>query len=324
MRAIVYHRYGGPEVLELQELERPVPGDGEVLIKVRAASVNPLDRHSMRGEPLAVRIMMGVPVPKVTRLGVDVAGVVEAIGRNVTQLKAGDEVFGSNENAGSFAEYLCAPETAVIVKPRNITFEQAAAVTVGGVTALQSLRDKGQIRAGDKVLINGAAGGVGTFAVQIAKAFGAHVTGVCSTRNVEMVRSIGADHVVDYTRDDFTKSAQPYALIVDAIGNRSLRSIRRVLAPSGRYVILGGPNGRWIGPLGPILKTALSSLVHKNLFVLMAKTNRDDLIVLRELIDAGKVMPVIDRTYRLEEVGEAIAYLETGHARGKVVVTVAR
>jgi len=320
MKAIVYHNYGSPDILKCEEIEKPTAGDDEVLIKVRAASVNRLDWHFMRGAPYIVRIQAGLRNPKDTRLGVDVAGQVEAVGRNVTQFKPGDEVFGACR--GAFAEYACTSESALVAKPNSVTFEQAASVPVAALTALQGLRDKGQIRPRQKVLINGAAGGVGTFAVQIAKSFGADVTGVCSTRNVDMVRSLGADRVIDYTQEDFTQSGQRYDLIFDSVGNRSLSACRRVMSPRGIYVVVGGPDGRWIGPLARSLKALLlSRFVSQNLVMFLASTNKEDLVVLKELIEAKKVTPVIDRCYTLSEVPEAIRYLEEGHARGKVVIT---
>ncbi len=320
MKAIVFHQYGAPAVLQCEEIEKPVVGDDEVLIKVRAASVNPLDWHFMRGVPYLVRIAAGLRRPKITRLGVDVAGEVEAVGRNVTQFKPGDEVFGSCR--GAFAEYVCTSESALVVKPENMTFEQAASVPVAVFTALQGLRDRGQIKPGQKVLINGAAGGVGTLAVQIAKWFGADATGVCSTRNVDMVRSIGADRVIDYTQDDFTKSGQRYDLIFDCVGNHSLSACRRVLDPKGAYIVVGGPSSRWmIGLLARLIKmVALSRLSSQSLVMVLAKSSKEDLTLIRELMGAGKVTPVIDRRYGLCEVPEAIRYLEEGHARGKVVI----
>jgi len=324
MKAIVYRDYGSPDVLRLQEIEKLLPNDNQVLIKVRAASANPLDWHYMRGTPYIVRIDAGLLKPKDERLGVDVAGQVEAVGRNVTQFKPGDEVFGTG--GGSFAEYVLASESKVVLKPANLTFEQAAAVPVAALTALQGLRDKGRIQPGQKVLINGASGGVGTFAVQIAKAFGADVTGVCSTRNVAMVRALGADHVIDYTREDFTQGAQRYDLILDNVGNHSLLAFRRVMSPKGTYVLIGGggPNdGRWIGPMaGPIKALLLSPFVSQEFGMLLASVNRADLVVLSELMATKKVIPVIDRAYALSEVPAAIRYLEEGHARGKVVITV--
>jgi len=321
MKAIVYHRYGSPDVLQWEEIEKPIPGDNEVLIRVRAASVNPLDWHFMRGLPYVVRIPAGLRKPKVTGLGVDVAGQVEAVGRNVTQLKPGDEVFGSCRRA--FAEYVCASESSLVMKPDNVTFEQAASVPVAAFTALQGLRDKGHIQPRQKVLINGAAGGVGSFAVQIAKSFGAEVTGVCSTRNVGMVRSIGADQVIDYTQEDFTKSGQRYDLLFDAVGNHSLFACRRVLNPKGVLIMAGGEGGRWmVRALGrAITALVLSRFVSQNLTGLLARTRKEDLTVMHQLMEAGKVTPVIDRRYRLSEVPEAIRYLEQGHARGKVVIT---
>ena len=320
MRAIVYTEYGSPDVLQFTEVAKPTPKADEVLIRVLAASVNPLDWHFMRGTPYLVRIMAGLRKPKVTRLGVDVAGQVEAVGENLTQFQPGDEVFGGCK--GAFAEYVCASERSLVLKPANVTFEQAAAVNVAAISALQGLRDKGQIQRGQKVLINGAAGGVGTFAVQIAKAFGADVTGVCSTRNVDMVRSIGADQVVDYTQEDFTKSGQRYDLILDMIGNHSFSDLRGALTPKGTLVLVGGPDeGRWLGPLPGLLKTVvLSRCVSQKLLPFLAHLSKDDLIVMRELLESGKVAPVIDRSYPLSDVPEAIRYLEEGHARGKVVI----
>jgi len=320
MRAIVYYKYGSPDVLRCEEIEKPIAGDDEVLIRILAASVNPMDWHFMRGTPYFLRIAAGPRRPKAPRLGVDVAGSVEAVGRNVTQFKPGDEVFGTCR--GAFAEYACSPARALVTKPESVTFEQAACVPVAAITALQGLRDKGQIQAGQKVLINGAAGGVGTFAVQIAKSFGADVTGVCSTRNVEMVRSIGADRVIDYTREDFTKREQRYDLFFDCVGNHSLSACRRVLNPKGTYVAAGAPSGRWmIGALvGAIAAVVLSRFVTQNLTTVMAKLSKEELIIIGKLMEAGKVTPVIDRRYRLSEVPEAIRYLEEGHARGKVII----
>jgi NADPH:quinone reductase-like Zn-dependent oxidoreductase len=322
MKAAVYTRYGPPDVVQIKDVEKPVPKDDEVLIRVRAASVNPLDWHYMRGTPYFVRMLTGLGKPKVARLGVDVAGQVEAVGKDVTQFKPGDEVFGSCR--GALAEYACASESALVRKPDNLTFVQAASVPVAAFTALQGLRDKGQIQAGHKVLVNGAAGGVGTFAVQIAKSFGAEVAGVCSTRNVELVRSIGADRVIDYTREDFTKMGQRYDLFLDCVGNHSLWACRRVLNPKGTYVPVGGTAGRWmIGPLARALATlVLSWFVSQKLVkFFLARSSKADLTVLCELMAAGKVTPVIDRCFSLAEVAEAIRYLEQGHARGKVVIS---
>ncbi|MGH8175905.1 MAG: NAD(P)-dependent alcohol dehydrogenase [Steroidobacter sp.] len=324
MTAIVYHDYGSPDVLRVEEIDKLLPNDNQLLIKVRAAGANPLDWHYMRGTPYLVRMEAGLRRPEDIRLGVDVAGVVEAVGKNVTQFKPGDEVFGAG--AGSFAEYVLASERRVALKPANITFEEAASVPIAALTALQGLRDHGRIQPGQKVLINGASGGVGTFAVQIAKSFGAHVTGVCSTRNVEMVRSLGADHVIDYTRENFTEGEQRYDLILDNVGNHPLSALRDVMNPDGIYVIVGGPNeGRWLGPMARALKaTMLSPFVSQELVMFMAQITRDDLLVLKELMETKKVTPVIDRTYTLPEAPEAIRYLEEGRARGKVVITVER
>ncbi|HEX7616393.1 MAG TPA: NAD(P)-dependent alcohol dehydrogenase [Thermoanaerobaculia bacterium] len=322
MKAVVYCDYGSPDVLRLETIAKPSCTDDQILLRVRAASVNPLEWHYMRGTPYVARVMgMGFRKPKVTRLGVDVAGQVEAVGRNVTQFKPGDEVFGSAH--GALAEYACAFERRLVMKPDNLTFEQAASVPIAATTALQALRDKGRLQPGQSVLINGASGGVGTFAVQIAKALGAHVTGVCSTRNVQMVRSIGADQVVDYTKEDFTGSGQRYDLIVDNVGNHSLLECRRALTPKGRYVLVGGKNGRWIAPLDRALGAkVLSWFVSQNMGMIMAHLDKDDLGVLRDLMQAGRVTPVIDRTYTLSQVQEAMRYLEGGHARGKVVISV--
>jgi NADPH:quinone reductase-like Zn-dependent oxidoreductase len=322
VKAIVYRRYGSPDVLQCENLETPVPGDGEVLVRVRAASVNPYDCHFLRGEPYFGRVITGLRKPKNPRLGADVAGEVERVGRNVTQFKPGDEVFGACR--GAFAEYATGPERALAAKPRNMTFEQAAAVPVAALTALQALRDKGRIHAGQKVLINGAAGGVGTFAVQIAKSFGADVTGVCSTRNVEMVRSIGADHVIDYTGEDFTTKGRRYELFVDLIGNHPLSACRRVMNPRGTYVAIGAPINSWIAPLPRMLGMLVQSrFISQNLAMMVAKVSKEDLTLLCDLMESGKLTPVIDRRYPLTGVPEAVRYLEKGHARGKVVITVA-
>jgi len=325
MKAIVYCDYGLPN-LKLQDVEKPTPEDNQLLVRVQAASVNPYDWHFIEGTPKIMRLMgVGLRKPKDMRLGVDFAGNVEAIGKNVTQFKPGDEVFGGK--TGAFAEYICVrADRAVALKPANITFEQAASVNIAGITALQAIRDKGKVQAGQKILINGASGGVGTFAVQIAKLFGADVTGVCSTRNVDMVRSLGADHVIDYTKEDFTKGEQRYDVILDNVTNRSLLECRRVLAPKGKYVMIGGggPNEQGvIGPLAnPIKAMLLSPFVSQEMGMMMADTNQKDLTVLADLMQSGKVTPVIDRRYKLSEVPAAIRYLEEGHARGKVVITV--
>ena len=321
MQAIVQDAYGSPDRLELRDVERPVVGDDGVLVRVRASSVNPLDWHLMRGEPYFVRLTDGLLKPKRAVAGTDVAGVVEAVGKDVTAFKPGDEVFGAR--AGALAECVLGRERNFVPKPAGVTFEQAASVSIAGYTALQALRDRGQLRAGQSVLVNGAAGGVGTFAVQIAKAFGAEVTGVCSTRNVELVRSIGADHVVDYAVEDFSRGGRKYDLIVDAVGNRSVAALRRAATSKGTIVLVGAASGRVIGPVLLLLRAlAVSPFVGQRLLPLVAKHSKDDLVVLSELIEAGKVVPVVDRTYPLREAPEAFRYVEAGHARGKVVVTV--
>ena len=325
MKAIVYCDYGLGN-LKLKDIEKPVPNDDQVLVRVRAASVNPYDWHFVEGTPKIMRMMgVGLRKPKDTRLGVDFAGTVEAVGKNVTQFKPGDEVFGGR--GGAFAEYVCPRATrAVAPKPANVTFEQAASVNIAGITALQGLRDKGKVQAGQKVLINGASGGVGTFAVQIAKSFGADVTGVCSTRNIDLVQSLGADHVIDYTKEDFAKGDERYDVILDNVPNHSLSEIRRVLNPNGNYVLIGGggPNdNRWIGPFGRVIHTlVLSPFINQKMGMMMADANQKDLTILADMMQSGKLKPVIDRTYKLDQVPDAIRYVEQGHARGKVVITV--
>jgi NADPH:quinone reductase-like Zn-dependent oxidoreductase len=321
VKAAVYRRYGPSDVVEIEDVQKPSPKDSEVLLKVRAASVNPLDAGLMKGKPHSFRLLFGLRNPRLTRPGVDVAGQVERVGRNVTQFKPGDEVFGSCR--GAFAEYACTRESKLVIKPAHVTFEQAASVPVAAFTALQGLRDKGHIQPGQKVLINSAAGGVGTFAVQIAKSFGAEVTGVCSTRNVDLVRSIGADHVIDYTQHDFTESGQRYDLIFDCYMNHSLSACRRVLNPKWTYMMVGGPARRWtIGILAPVVKAlVLSPFVNQKFVVFIARSRKEDLVIMNELMATGKVTPVIDRRYRLSDVPEAIRYLEQRHARGKVVIS---
>jgi NADPH:quinone reductase-like Zn-dependent oxidoreductase len=322
MKAVVYTKYGSPDVLQLKEVEKPTPKDNEVLIRIHAASANAADWHLLRGDPFLLRLGYGLLKPNNTILGADIAGRVEAVGNNVTQFQPGDEVFGdiSGCGLGGFAEYVSVPEHAVISKPASMTFEEAAAVPMAAVTALQGLRDKGQIQPGQKVLIHGASGGVGTFAVQIAKAFRAEVTAVCSTRKVDLVRSIGADHVIDYTQEDFTKNGQRYDLMLAANGNRSMFEYKRALAPTGRYVVTGGSMAQLFQAmlLGPLLSTA----GRQNMGNVLARPNQKDLACMKELLEAGKVIPVIDRCYPLSETAEAIRYLEAGHARGKVVITV--
>jgi len=328
MKAVVYTDYGSPDVLEIRDIKRPVPNDDQVLIRVRAASINPLDWHYIEGTPYIMRAFgVGLRKPKDPRLGVDMAGEVEAIGKNVTQFKPGDEVFGGRN--GAFAEYVCArADRAIALKPSNITFEQAASVPIAAITALQGLRDKGHISPGQKVLINGASGGVGTFAVQIAKSWGAEVTGVCSTRNLDLVRSLGADHVIDYTKEDFTKGEQRYDVILDNVGTQPLSGFKRALVPNGICVMIGGggPNdGGLIGPMArPIKALFLSPFMTQKMGMMMAELNKKDLNVLGDLMQSGKVKPVIDRTYPLSQIADAIRYLEQGHARGKVVITIAQ
>ncbi len=320
MKAIVYTEYGSPDILQLKDVEKPTPNEHEVLVKVYTASANPLDWHRMRGEPFLARLSEGYLKPQNPRLGADLAGRVEAVGSAVTELKPGDAIFGSI-GAGSFAEYVCARESAFALKPANLSFEGAAAVPIAAFTALQGLRDKGQIQTGQKVLINGASGGVGTCAVQIAKAFGAQVTGVCSTRNLELVRSIGADQVIDYTQADFTRNGQQYDLIFDAIGNRSVSDIKRALSPNGICAVAGFTTlsrlfqvillGAWVSKTGS-KKIGLMATAH---------ANKTDLVFIQGLLETGKVVPVIDRRYPLAKTADAIRYLEAGHARGKVIIT---
>jgi NADPH:quinone reductase-like Zn-dependent oxidoreductase len=324
MKAITHCEYGGPEVLKVEEIEKPVPTDDQVLVKVRANSVNPLDL-TIRG-PLLLRPLFGLRKPKDTRLGVDYSGTVEAVGKNVTNFKPGDEVFGGKN--GAIAEYICVlADRAVVLKPSNMTFEQAASVPVAAITALQGLRDKGKIQAGQKVLVNGASGGVGSFAVQIAKSFGTEVTGVCSTRNVDLVRSIGADHVIDYTKEDFTKTDQRYDLIYDLVGNHSFSERRHILNPNGICVMAGIGGSGWHDGfatrlLGELNAYVRSRFVSEKFITYIAAFNQKDMMVLADLMQSGKMKPVIDRTYKLSETADALRYLEQGHARGKVVITV--
>ena len=321
MKAFIYKRYGKPDVLELQDLPSSEVADDGVLVRVRATSVNPVDWHTMTGTPALVRMQAGLRRPKNERLGVDFAGTVEAVGKDVTHLKPGDDVFGARN--GAFAEYVTVKD-AVVAKPANVTFEEAAAVPVAAITALQGLRDKGQLQAGQHVLVNGASGGVGTYAVQIAKAFGAKVTAVCSTRNVEQTHAIGADRVIDYTREDFTRSGERYDVLFDVAGSQSWSACKRVLSDDAKLVIAGGPKkNRLLGPIPRVIWLRLISLVgSRDVVVYLAKTNRDDMATLQELLAGGKVKSVIDRTFGFEELPDAMRYLGEGHARGKVVVTV--
>jgi NADPH:quinone reductase-like Zn-dependent oxidoreductase len=321
MKAILRRRYGPASVLTCEETERPAVGDADVLIKVRAASVNPRDWHFTTGEPYFIRLMTGLREPDDMRVGTDVAGQVEATGRNVTRLKIGDHVFGWCK--GAFADYACAPEAALTVKPRNVTFEQAASVATAGLSALQALRDKGRIQPGRTVLINGAGGGIGTFAVQIARSFGADVTGVCSARNLDLVRSLGAGQAIDYAKEDFTRSGQHYDLILDCVGNHSLFAVRRALNRHGILVVVGGQSGRWmIGAMArAITAPLLSKFVSQTLIMSLTRPSHDDLISMSELLAAGTVTPVIDRLYQLSETPAAVGHVGQGHARGKVVIT---
>ncbi len=316
MKAIIYTRYGSTDVLKLEEIPKPTPGDNEVLVKVHAASANAADWHMMRGKPFLIRLMVGgLLKPKNKILGADIAGRVETVGRNVKQFQAGDEVFGDISECGwgAFAEYVCASEDAVILKPDNLTFEEAAAVPIAAISALQGLRDKRQIKPGDKVLINGASGGVGTFAIQIAKSFGAEVTGVCSTKKLQLVRSIGADQVVDYTQEDFTQNGQLYDLIFDAAAYRSISDYKRSLSPKGMYLLVGGSMTR-------IIQVVLNK--SQKIDNLVVKSNKKDLVFMKGLLESGQVAPVVDKIYPLNRVAEALRYLEERHVQGKVVIKV--
>ena len=323
MKAIVYTKYGSPDVLQFTDVEKPSPKDDEILVKVFAASVNAYDWHFLTADIFLVRVMgVGLLKPKNPRLGADIAGRIEAVGRNARQFKPGDEVFGdmAGHGNGSFAEYVSAPESAFALKPANLSFDEAAAVPMAGVTALQGLRDEGQIKPEQKVLINGASGGVGTFAVQIAKSFGAEVTAVCSTRNVDQARSIGADHVIDYTREDFTQSGRQYDLILAANGYHSLSAYKRALTPRGIYVMAGGTQAQMFEAM--LLGSWMSKTGSKKMGGVSARPKQEDLVFMKDLLEAGKVVPVIDRRYPLSQTAEAVRYLGEGHARGKVVITV--
>jgi NADPH:quinone reductase-like Zn-dependent oxidoreductase len=322
MKAIVYHNYGSPDVLRLEEVEKPAPKDDEVLVKIHATTVTVGDAIVIKGEPLPVRFWSGLLAPKHSIPGKEMAGRVEAVGRNVRQFQPGDEVFGDLTvcGLGAFAEYVAVPENAIALKPANLTFEQAAAIPESAVVALQGLRDKGKIQAGQKVLINGASGGVGTYAVQIAKSFGAEVTAVCSTRNMDLARSLGADRVIDYTQEDFTQNGHRYDLILAANGDHPLSDYRRVLCPQGIYVGSGGSMAQTFQ--GMLLGPWMSMTGRQKMGNMLVKPNKNDLVFMKELIEAGKVLPVIDRRYPLAEITEAFRYLGEGHARGKVVITV--
>jgi NADPH:quinone reductase-like Zn-dependent oxidoreductase len=318
----VYRCYGATDVLNFEVIEKPTPADDEVLVKVVAAAVNPLDWHFMRGTPYLLRLLSGIGAPEFAGLGVDFAGTVEAVGSNVTGFKPGDEVFGGSN--GVFAEYVTVGKGgALALKPANVSFEQAASAPIAAITALQALRDLGKLEPGQTVLINGASGGVGTFAVQIAKSFGAEVTGVCSTRNVEMVLSIGADHVIDYKQEDYTQSGEKYDVILDMVGNHSLLENRRALKSGGTFIIVGGAKGNWLGPMmGPIKALMLSPFVDQEFVMILAEMREDDLAILGELMQAGTVTPVIDSRYPLSKVAAALEHSEEGHARGKIIIEV--
>lgn len=325
MRAIVYTDYGSPDALKVESIQKPTPTDDEVLVRIRAVSVNPLDWHFIRGTPYIMRMQGGLRVPMSAKLGVDFAGTIEAVGKNVTQWKPGDEVFGGRD--GAFAEYVTVrSDRALAAKPVNVSFEQAASVPIAGITALQGLRDEGKLQAGQKVLINGASGGVGTFAVQLAKLLGAQVTGVCSTRNVDLVRSLGADQVIDYTKEDFANGETKYDVFLDNVPNHPLRVCARLLQPTGHYIMVGGGSPNEQGILGPLVRplkaTVLSPFVKPTMGMMLANLNHKDLNYLSELMRDGKLSPVLDRTYKFAELPEAIRYLEGGHARGKIVVKV--
>ena len=318
MKAIVFYKYGSPDVLKLAEVEKPTPKDDEVLVKIHAASVNAYDWHFLTADIFLIRLMGGGLLrPKNNRLGADIAGRIKAVGGNVRQFKPGDEVFGTIQ--GGFAEYACASENALALKPTNLSFEEAAAVPMAGVTALQGLRDQGQIQPGQKVLIQGASGGVGTFAVQIARVFGAEVTAVCSTRNVDQARSLGAEHVIDYTQEDFTRNGQQYDLILAVNGYHPISAYQRALTPRGIYVVAGGKPAQLFQ--GMLLGPRMSKTGGKKISFLSAKVSKKDLVFLKELLETGKIIPVIDRSYPLSEAAEALRYLGTGHAKGKVVIT---
>jgi NADPH:quinone reductase-like Zn-dependent oxidoreductase len=323
VKAITYHRYGSPEVLEFQEVDEPVARDDEVLVRVRAASANPRDWHFMRGLPAFMRLQFGLRGPKHRGLGSDIAGQVEAVGAKVTRFRPGDEVY-ADVVMGGFAEYASVPEAFLAPKPANLTFEEAAAVPLAALTALQGLRDHGRVQPGQKVLVIGAAGGVGTFAVQLAKWLGAEVTGVCGTAKADLVRSLGADHVVDYTREDVTRGGRGYDLVFQLAGTQSPSGLRRALTPTGTLLLSSGESdGRLIGPVDRIIKALLlAPFTRQRLVPFVAKRSAQDLRLMTELIEAGTVTPVLDRTYPLSDVPEAIRYLEQGHARGKVVITV--
>ena len=323
MKAVVYRCYGSPEVLEYTDVAKPTPADDEVLVKVVAAAVNPLDWHYMRGEPYIIRLIgAGIGAPTDSRIGVDFAGIVEAVGASVTEYKPGDEVFGGS--TGAFAQYLTVRvDRGFAIKPAKLSFAHAASVGIAGVTAIQALRDYGNLQPGDEVLINGASGGVGTFAVQIAKSMGAVVTGVCSTRNVAMVSALGADHVIDYKKENYIEGGKKYDVVIDMVGNHSLLSHEDVLTPDGRFVIVGGSSGNWLGPLiRPIGAKLIAPFVDQEFFMIMAILAKSDMEALAELMNSGQLTPVLDKRFKLSETADAITYSETGRARGKIIIEV--
>lgn len=323
MKAVVQHAYGSPDTLKFEDVAEPIPRDDEVLIRVHASSVNPYDWHLMRGKPYLARTQVGLLKPKDSIPGADVAGRIESVGKDVTAFRPGDEVFG-DISAGAFAEYVCVRPDRLTHKPANVSFEHAAAVPLAGITALQGLRDKGHVQSGDKVLVNGASGGVGTFAIQIAKSFGTHVTAVTSKKNADLVTSIGADDVVDYTKEDFTGGVQRYDVILDTIGNHPLSRVKRAMEPDGTFVAIGKSEmGDWIGPLSFLASLiATSSIGRHKMVPLLAKVKQADLEVLAGMLESGQITPVVDRQYELADVADAIRYIEEGHARGKVTITV--
>lgn len=324
MQAVMHRCYGPPEVLSLEDIEKPVPAENQILIKVHAASINPVEWHSVRGVPYMMRLGAGLGAPKNARIGIDFSGTVEAVGKDVTRFKPGDEIFGGK--SGALAQYMVATATGSIApKPARISHEQAAGVYVAGLTSLQTLRDRAGVKPGQKVLINGASGGVGTYAVQIAKALGAEVTGVCSTRNVELVRSLGADHVIDYRKEDFTQSAERYDVIMDNVANRPILDIRRVLKPQGKYIVIGGggPDANpWVGAfIQPLKALVISWFVDQDMGLFISHASAEDIALLGRWIDEGRITPFVDRSYPLSEIHDAMRYLEEGHARGKVILT---
>ncbi len=323
MKAIIQTKYGASDVVELSSVDRPAVDDDRVLVRVNAASINPYDWHMVTGTPYFMRLSTGLRSPKQPRLGQDLAGRIEQVGSNVTRFSPGDDVLGVG--VGALAEYVAPVERQLVAKPPSLTYEQAAAVPLAAITALQGLRDKGELQAGQRVLINGASGGVGTFAVQIAKRLGADVTAVCSTRNAGMVRSLGADRVVDYTREDFTAAPHPYDVILDNMGNRPLSACKKILTNDGRYVLVGGPKkGRWLGPMRHVMRGAVRFAASRKKFVfLVARITLDDLTAIRRFLESGELVPVIDRRYELEDARDALEYLAEGHAQGKVVIRVA-